>query len=158
MRKIIGIAVFILLAGVLAVSPASAMGHLWGWYGAERSPAVAALLSLMPMPLALGQFYVGDWGAGLLFTFLETAGLATAMTVALLESPDIMHDWVPLTQWDVTGKVVFFSALGGFVLIKFVDAFTAGLSAESLNRRLREARVSLILGERGVGMAFALRY
>ena len=35
------------------------------------SPATAALLSIQPMPVAVGNFYTGDWGRGILYTTAE---------------------------------------------------------------------------------------
>jgi hypothetical protein len=116
------------LFGLFALSEAEAMPIFWGWPGGmEASPTLAALLSLIPVPAALGQFYAGSWGAGLAFSFLEVAEVATAAVVFTYEGGAMMYGGVPIQSWSSTGQVVFFSALGGFVLTKFVDAFAFGL-------------------------------
>ncbi len=99
---------FILLFGMFALSGAGAMPMSGAWSdNGKKSPAVAALLSLIPVPVAIGQFYDGNWSTRLLFSFLETAEMGTMMGVAV---------------YDSTGQAVFFSSLGSFVLTKFVDA------------------------------------
>ncbi len=155
--------VFLILAlavlfGLFALSSAEAMPMFWGWPGdGEASPALAALLSLMPVPAALGQFYAGDWGAGIAFSFLEVAEVVTAGAVFVYQGGDMMYGGVPIRSWSTTGQVVFFSALGGFVLTKFVDAFIAASTVDAFNRRNADAKVSLVVRDHEVGMSLALR-
>jgi hypothetical protein len=76
----------VVLFGIFALPVAESMPMFGGWFDSgERSPAVAALLSLIPMPIAFGQFYAGDWATGLLFSFVETAEAATTIGVAVYE-------------------------------------------------------------------------
>jgi hypothetical protein len=123
----------------------------------EPSPAVAALLSLLPAPVALGQFYAGDWKAGIAFSFAEAAEVATAVAVFAYEGGSMMSGGVPVQSWSTTGQAIFFSALGGFVLTKFVDAFVAASTVDAINRRNADARVSLVIRGNGVGMSLAFR-
>lgn len=120
----------------IAVQPKAEAMPMWGdwFYNGEKSPATAAVLSLIPMPIAFGQFYAGDWKTGILFSFVETAEMATMIGVGAYEGTTMMRGG-GTREWDNTGQVVFFSALGSFVLTKFVDAFTAGLAAEDYNKR-----------------------
>ena len=85
-KKVVVIPVLVVAAGLLAISKPGAMPMFWGSpAGGEGSPALAALLSLAPVPAALGQFYAGDWKAGLAFSFLETAEVAAASVVFAYE-------------------------------------------------------------------------
>lgn len=124
----------------------------------QRNPAIAALLSLVPVPIALGQFYAGDWAMGLVFSAVETAEMGTTAGVAVYEGSTMMAGGVAIRDWDRTGQVVFFSALGSFVLTKFVDAFTAALSADAYGRNHPVAEVSLAVREREVGLILGFRY
>jgi len=145
--------------GLLALPGAQAMPMLGGWFGdGERSPAVAALLSLIPMPIALGQFYAGNWEGGLLFSFVETVEAATAVGVVVYEGGSMMGWGVPFKDWDATGQVVLVSAVGSFILTKFVDAFIAALSTEAHNTKQVAAKVSLAAGDHEVGLSFEYGY
>ncbi|MGD0725296.1 MAG: hypothetical protein ABSB63_07005 [Spirochaetia bacterium] len=150
---------FVVLSGIVALPEAESMPMFGGWFDSgERSPAVAALLSLTPMPIAFGQFYAGDWATGLLFSFVETAEAATTIGVVVYEGTTMMHAGVPIRDWDSTGQVVFFSALGSFVITKFVDALTAGLAADAYNKKQSAGKVSLVVRDREVGLSFGYRY
>ena len=151
--------IFVVLFGIFALPAAESMPMFGGWFGSgERSPAVAALLSLTPMPIAFGQFYAGDWATGLLFSLVETAEAATMIGILVYEGTTMMHGGVPIRDWDSTGQVVFFSALGSFVVTKFVDAFTAGMAADAYNKKQSAERVSLVVRDREVGLSFGYRY
>ena len=144
------------LFGLLALSGAEAMPMFWGWPGGrEASPTLAALLSLLPVPAALGQFYAGSWGAGLAFSLLEVAEVATAAVVFVYEKGAMMYGGVPIQSWSATGQVVFFSALGGFVLTKFVDAYIAASTVDDVNRKSADAKVSLVVRDHEVGVSLA---
>lgn len=158
-RSFLTVFVFLAFFAALTVSGATAMPMLGGWSdNGEKSPAVAALLSLIPVPVAIGQFYAGDWKTGLVFSLVETAEMATMAGVALYEGGSMMHYGAPVRDWDATGQTVFFSALGSFVLTKFVDSLTAALIADAHNKSLPVADVSLVLGSRKVGLSFGFRY
>ncbi len=95
--------------------------------------SLAVLLSLQPMPISLGHFYNGNWGAGLLFTIGEALLAATSMGTMMAETVDTMrHDpgsMNPVSNWSAEGQAVFFSSLAAYVAIKVVDAVSAGLTA-----------------------------
>ena len=150
---------FILLFGTFALSGAGAMPMFGAWSdNGEKNPAVAALLSLIPVPVAIGQFYDGDWSTGLLFSFLETGEMGTMIGAAIYEGGSMMYGGVPIRNWDGTGQVVFFSSLGSFVFTKFADALTAALIADDHNRNLPAAKVSLVLRDGALGLSLDYRY
>ncbi len=155
-KRVFLVLVFAVLLGFAALSEAGAMPMFWGWpAGTEASPSLAALLSLIPMPVALGQFYAGSWGAGLAFSFLEVTEVTTAAVVFVYEGGGMMSGGVPVESWSTTGQVVFFSALGGFILTKFVDAFVAASTVDAINRKTAGAKVSLVVNDREVGVSLA---
>lgn len=149
---------FSLLFGMFALSGAGAMPMSGAWSdNGKKSPAAAALLSLIPVPLAIGQFYDGDWSTGLLFSFLETAEMGTMIGVAVYEGGSMMYGGVPIRKWDGTGQAVFFSSLASFVLTKFTDAFTAALIADEHNANL-PANVSLVVRDGALGLSLDYKY
>ena len=156
-KRVFLVLVFAVLFGFSALSEAGAMPMFWGWSGGiEASPTLAALLSLLPVPAALGQFYAGSWRGGLAFSFLEVAEVATAVVVLTYEGGAMMHGGVPVQSWSTTGQVVFFSALGGFVLTKFVDAFIAASTVDAINKKNADAKVSLVVRDHEIGMSLAV--
>jgi hypothetical protein len=156
MKRIFSI--LVVLFGLFALSEAEAMPMFGGSQGdGKASPALAALLSLMPVPAALGQFYAGDWGTGLAFSLVEVAEVATMAAAFAYEGGSMMYGGVPIRSWSTTGQVIFFSALGGFVLTKFVDAFVAASTVDARNRKNDEAEVSVIVLGHGVGISLAFK-
>lgn len=142
--------------GLFALSEAGAMPMFWGSPAdGDGSPALAAVLSLTPMPVALGEFYAGDWRAGLAFSLLEVAEVATASIVYYYEGGRMMYGGVPVQSWSTTGQIVFFSAIGGYILTKFVDAFAAASTVEAINRAKADTRVSLVVRQNEVGISVA---
>ena len=109
--------------------------------GGEKNPALAAVLSIVPTPLALGQFYVGNWRRGLLFSFGELVLSGTAMGTMMVQNmhPRLNdrhgHRHAGMTSfrdWDQTAQVLFVGSLSAFVVTKFVDAILAASEAEKM--------------------------
>jgi hypothetical protein len=155
-KRVFLVFIFAIALGSFALSEAGAMPMFLGWPAdGEASPAIAALLSLLPVPVALGQFYVGGWRAGLAFSFLEVAEAVTAATVFVYEGGAMMYGGVPIKAWDNTGQIVFISALGSFIVTKLVDAFIAASTADANNRKNADAKVSLVMRDHEVDLSFA---
>ena len=97
--------------------------------------SLAVLLSLQPLPVALGQFYLGDWRKGLLFTAGETLFMGTAIGIMMWENSDMMHGdhagITPIRDWSQLSQVIFFSSLGGYLVTKLIDVIAAGIGAAS---------------------------
>ena len=117
----------------------------WPWSGGmmmqpRANSSLAVLLSLQPMPIALGQFYVGDWRKGLLFTAGEALFMGTAMGITMWENRDMMHGdhvgMTPISEWSQLSQVVFFSSLGGYLVTKLIDVIAAGNGAETSSDRV----------------------
>jgi hypothetical protein len=115
--------------------------HGGGWFSSqEKNPAVAAALSLQPLPIALGQFYVGDWEKGILFTTAQLALIVPAM-VLLSENSSWGHHWYYDTDpyrrsWTTAERERFYYFIGGYVIVKVISAFDAGYSAERQNKHV----------------------
>lgn len=139
--------------------PANAQHHHGGgWFSSkEKNPAVAAVLSLQPLPVALGQFYVGDWEKGILYTTAEVALFVPAM-VLLSENSSWGHRWYYnyddryRSTWTQAERERFYYFLGGYVLVKVVSAFDAGYSAQRHNKHL-SIRYDEQTGSVGLSMA-----
>ena len=104
------------------------MGHGWEWYG-PKSPGVAALLSLQPMPVDFGNFYVDDWGKGIIYTSLELSMFISGMFIM---SDSYMHHNGNNNGWTDNQRVWFYSLLTGYVLTKVISAYDAASTAEHL--------------------------
>ncbi len=131
-------------------------GH---WLGGEKNPSVAALLSLQPMPVALGNFYADDWAKGILYTTIEV-GLVIP-SVVLLSDRFMNHmnhhhggseesHGESGENWTDTERVWFISLVTGYVLTKVISAYDAALSVEKQHGR--EQRVSTQIMEQTPGV------
>lgn len=120
----------------------------WGMGSHERygshsyiNPATAALLSLQPMPIAIGNFYSGDWGRGTLYTAAELALFIPGMILVMDNSGWWGHrrydSYYNLpysnTSWTKEERNTFYYLLAGYVVVKVISAFDAGYSAERHN-------------------------
>jgi hypothetical protein len=155
-KRMFLVLIFAIMLGFLSFSEAGAMPMFWGWPAdGEASPGLAALLSLLPVPVAAGQFYVGDWRAGLAFTSIEVAEAVTATAVFVYEGGAMMGRGVAIKNWDTTGQIVFVSALGGLFVTKLVDAVFAASTADAKNRNNSDAKISLAARNNEVDLSIA---
>ena len=117
------------------------------------NPGFAVGLSIMPMPVALGQFYTGDWERGIIYTTAEVAMFIPGM---LLLSDGFHHNWNDNDEeeWTDTERQNFYYLLSGYILTKIVSAFDAGYSAEHHNRKFH---LGLKLDDAG-GAGLALNF
>lgn len=108
----------------------------------EKNPAAAALLSLQPTPVALGNFYTDDWEKGILYTTLEV-GMFIPGTILLGDRyfNHHFHDGDTRNSWTDTEQSLFISLVTGYVVVKVISAFDAAYSAERYIRRGK--RISL---------------
>ena len=104
------------------------MGHGWEWYG-PKSPGAAALLSLQPMPVDFGNFYVDDWGKGIIYTSIELSIIIPGM---FLMSDNHMYRNGNNNGWTDDQRVWFYSLLTGYMLTKVISAYDAASTAERL--------------------------
>ncbi len=107
----------------------------------EKNPSVAALLSLQPMPVALGNFYTNDWEKGILYTTLEVGMFIPSMILLSDRHFDHFHNGHEGESWTDTERTWFISLVTGYVVLKVISAFDAAYSAERYIRR--GERVSL---------------
>ncbi|MBU0560962.1 MAG: hypothetical protein KJ799_16695 [Bacteroidetes bacterium] len=109
----------------------------------RKDPSIAALLSIQPMPVDLGNFYTGNWGRGILYT---TAEFALIIPAAVLLGRNGwgwgMHNYSNYygtddrPSWTTTERNQFYYLLTGYVIVKIISAFDAGYSAERYNQQL----------------------
>ena len=113
------------------------MGHGWGWYG-QKSPGVAALLSLQPMPVDFGNFYVDDWGKGILYSSLELGLFVPG--VIYMGNHGMGHSHSSNnSEWTDSERNTFYYLLTGYIAVKVISAYDAASTAEKL---LNNERVS----------------
>lgn len=157
------VAVAALILGLAqAVSAQPGPGMHWWWGGAEKSPSAAALLDLVPMPVAVGHFYTGDWQGGLLFSAGETLLATTMVGVALYEpfrtNPSTFPMGPMFSNWTDTGKIVFLSAVAGYIGLKFWSAYDAGVKADEYNAKLKTGEIKPFLEDGSVGITFSGKF
>lgn len=142
MKRIIFFAALLL---ALSLNDSFAQHHSGGSVsnGNRKDPATAALLSIQPLPVDLGNFYTGNWGRGILYT---TAELALFIPAAVLLGRNSwswgMHNYSNYygtdyrRSWTTTERNQFYYLLAGYVVVKIISAFDAGYSAERYNQNI----------------------
>ncbi|MDP2982948.1 MAG: hypothetical protein Q8O92_06450 [Candidatus Latescibacter sp.] len=112
------------------------MGHMMGdgdHGSGENSPGVAALLSLQPMPVDFGNFYLNNWRKGILYTTLELGMFIPGM--ALLGDHGMgFSDRSDGRSWNDSERVTFYSLLAAYIAVKVISAYDAGSTAERMAR------------------------
>ncbi len=155
--SVICLAVFSLTVSATSAQMMSGMMGQGRWPGGEKSPSVAALLSLQPMPVALGNFYADDWAKGILYTTVEV-GLVIP-SIVLLSNRDWHHHhgwWSEESHgeseesWTDAERAWFISLVTGYILTKVISAYDAASSVEKQYRR--EQRVSTQIMEQTPGV------
>lgn len=138
MKKVCFIALFV--AALWSVAPGQR--HYGGPGSAsEKSPAVAALLSLQPMPIDMGSFYAGNWERGIVYTVAEITLFVPGMVLLSQQANWWGHhsyyDSTPNRKtWTPVERKKFYYLLGGYVLLKAISAFDAGYCVEKQNAAL----------------------
>ena len=160
---------FLIIVGLLFVYSYNANAQCAGWglgshessgSHAYRNPAIAALLSLQPMPIAAGNFYTGDWGRGTLYSAVELALFIPGM-ILVIDNSDWEHRRDDVyyntsysnTNWTKAERDRFYYLLAGYVMVKIISAFDAGYSAEWHN-----TNYALKYDEQSKSLALAFRY
>lgn len=137
------------IAGLLALCLAFAAGNSFAQHhggvvsGNRKDPALAALLSIQPLPVDLGNFYTGNWKRGILYTTAETALIIPAMILLGRNSWSWgMHNYSNYSSadirrsWTTEERNQFYYLLVGYIAVKIISAFDAGYSAEKYNQSL----------------------
>lgn len=110
--------------------------------GEGKSPATAALLSIQPLPIDLGNFYSGNWERGILYTTAELALFIPAANLlgrngwgfGMHNNPYDNYSNKP--TWTNQERNQFYYFLTGYIVIKLIAAFDAGYSTEAMNHNL----------------------
>ncbi len=159
LTSLICLALFSLTISMASGQMMSGMMGRGHWLGGEKNPSVAALLSLQPMPVALGSFYADDWAKGILYTTVEV-GLVIP-SIVLLSDRHMSHmnhhhggseesHGESRESWTDAERVWFISLVTGYVLTKVISAYDAASSVEKQHRR--EQRVSTQIMEQTPGV------
>ncbi len=135
--------IFLLALGfIIAASDVFAQHNMMGGMsdnGNKKDPALAALLSIQPFPVAIGNFYSNNWERGILYTTAEVALFIPAM-ILLGNNGWGMHNYGYYSgtdnrpSWTAAERNQFYYLLTGYIVVKIVSAFDAGYSAEEYNK------------------------
>ncbi len=115
--------------------------HGGGLFSLKKDPTIAAVLSLQPLPIDLGNFYAGNWERGILYSAAEVALFVPAM-ILLSENSNwrgrhgydsYYYTDANRTTWTQAERERFYYLLGGYALVKIISAFDAGYTVERQN-------------------------
>lgn len=135
----------------LPLALALVAGHSMGQHhqsdlkpSSRKSPALAAVLSLQPIPIDLGSFYAGNWERGIIYTAAQIALFVPAIVLISENSNWRSHHrydsyyYTDANQrtWTQAERERFYYLLGGYVLVKIISAFDAGYTVERSNATL----------------------
>ncbi len=128
------------------------------WSSSRKSPAIAAVLSLQPLPMDLGSFYAGNWERGTIYTAAEIALFIPALGL-ISENSDWGHHRYDSyyysdanrRTWTDVERNRFYYLAGGYFLVKLISALDAGYSVERQN-----AQVSVGYDKRSQSLGFSL--
>ncbi|MGB9773048.1 MAG: hypothetical protein ACP5JH_03275 [Bacteroidota bacterium] len=150
---------FAIVVASAILSPVSLQAQCAGSLGSNfyKSPALAALLSIQPLPVDLGGFYAGNWQRAILYTTAEIA-IATPALVLLWErggwghmgyyyGPASPEGW----EWTKAERERFYYLVAGYMIVKAISAFDAAFSVQHV---LHHA--SLRYDEKTSSMMFAV--
>ncbi len=140
MKRVIYYLVLLIVLTASDVLAQHQMGGITGNYN-PKDPALAALLSIQPLPFDIGNFYSGNWKRGIIYT---TAELALFIPAAVLLGRNNwgwgMHGYSSYyytdnrRSWTNAERNQFYYLLAGYVIVKIISAFDAGYSAEIFNK------------------------
>ncbi len=131
------------LSLVFAVSDVFAQHNMMGSMSDndnKKDPGLAALLSVQPFPVAIGNFYSNNWERGILYTTAEAALFIPAI-ILLGNNGWGMHNYGYYNaadnrpSWTAAERDQFYYLLTGYIVVKIVSAFDAGFSAERYNKQ-----------------------
>lgn len=143
-----------------ALASAEMMMPMMMGHGHERSPGLAAVLSLTPMPIDFGNFYAENWGWGVGYTVGEVA-VFTPMVVLAASSGWGHHNAQDDDEWTREEAVAFYSLLGGFVVLKTVAAIHAARATEAYNAHRAAhptATLAPLVTKGGTGAVLAMTF
>ena len=105
-----------------------------GYWSGEKSPGVAALLSLQPMPVDLGNFYLNNWKKGILYTTLELGMFIPGMALLGDHEMGFSDRSDGHSSWNDSERITFYSLLAAYIAVKVISAYDAGSTAERIAR------------------------
>ena len=122
---------------------------------AYRSPGLAVVLSLTPMPVDFGNLYAGNIAWGVAYTAIELGLMAPMIWIAA--DHGMGHGYSGTSNsWTATDRNWMIGLASGYVVVKLVSGLHAGRAAEAFNRDQHEHRISAVIVPSGGGaMALA---
>jgi len=105
----------------------------------HRSPGLAMVLSLTPLPVDFGNLYAENLAWGVAYTGLE---LALMIPMMVLVGGHMDHGANADERWSSGEQVAAVSLVSVYVLIKLVAGLQAGAAARSFNADARALRAA----------------
>lgn len=138
--------------------------HSGFWFGSSdyRSPGLAAVLSLTPMPVDFGNLYAESFGWGMAYTAVELS-LATPLVWLSAQHMCGGHSRYDdgCDEWSDSEETWALGLLSGYIGVKLISAFHAGYAARAYNERNErdeESSLSVMPLRDGLGLGWAVQY
>jgi hypothetical protein len=139
-------------------------GHGGFWFGSSdyRSPGLAAVLSLTPMPVDFGNLYAENFGWGMAYTAVELS-LATPLVWLGAQHMCGGHSRYDdgCDEWSDTEKTWALGLVSGYVGVKLLSAVHAGYAARAYNERHEQderSSLSVLPLRDGFGLGWLVQY
>jgi hypothetical protein len=107
-----------------------------------RSPGLAVVLSLTPVPIDFGNFYAENLGWGIAYTALEVSLMAPMMWLA---GNHMDHQRFDERRWSDGERAAMIGLVTGYVAVKMVAGLHAGYAAREFNRRAAPQTTAFVL-------------
>lgn len=111
-----------------------------------RSPGLAVVLSLQPLPVDLGNFYAENLGWGVAYTAIEVSLLAPMMWMT---GEHMNHGMGDDRTWSGRETGTMMGLVSGYIVVKVIAGVHAGFAAQAFDRSYESRTTALIAPARG---------
>lgn len=99
--------------------------------GRYRSPGLAVMLSLQPLPIDFGNLYAENIGWGMAYTAIEVSLMAPMMWMT---GEHMDHGTTDNRTWSGRETGAMVGLVSGYVVVKLVAGLHAGYASRAFNR------------------------
>ena len=115
-----------------------------------RSPGLAVVLSLTPLPVDFGNLYAENLGWGIAYTAIE---VSLMMPMMWFVGRHMDHDGLDNRAWGGGERMGMMAMVGGYVVVKLIAGMHAGYAAREFNRQSAPRWSALVVPATGGAVA-----
>ena len=115
-----------------------------------RSPGLAVVLSLTPLPVDFGNLYAENLGWGIAYTAIE---VSLMMPMMWLVGRHMDHGGVDDRSWGSGERMGMMGMVAGYVVVKLIAGLHAGYAAREFNVRSAPRWSALVVPATGGAVA-----